>query len=79
MGNVFQILVNGDGFIIFAEEETRTLITWNGAKTFYWWAAPYENYLFREVDTATSSRDLNIQEAKQFAQDWFDEQRTGTE
>lgn len=79
MNNVFQILMNNEGFIVFAEEETRTLITWNGSTTFYWWAAPYENYLFREVDTATSPQNLDITEAHLFARDWFDEHRTGTE
>jgi len=79
MNNVFQILMNNEGFIVFAEEETRTLITWNGLATFHWWAAPYEDYLFRDVDSISSDRNLDIKEAELFARDWFDEQRTGTE
>lgn len=77
MNNVFQIVVN-NGFIVFAEEETRTLITWNGSSTFIWWSAPYENFFFRETDIRTRYEIADIKEAEKFAQEWFDDERTGT-
>lgn len=78
MDNIFQIVEN-NGFVVFADEETRTLITWNGSATFLWWSAPYENFYFQNTDIKTRYEVSDIKEAEQIAKEWFAEELEAVE
>lgn len=70
MDNIFEI-VSANGFVVFADEETRTLILWNGSATFTWWSAPYENFFFQNTDIKTRYDITDIKEAEKVAEEWF--------
>lgn len=73
MDNIFQIVAN-NGIVVFADEDTRTLITWNGSATFLWWSAPYENFYFQNRDIRTRYALASAKEAEEFAEEWFAEE-----
>ena len=73
MDNIYQIVAN-NGFVVFADEDTRTLITWNGSATFLWWSAPYENFFFENRDVMTRYEITDVKQAEQFAEQWFEEE-----
>lgn len=69
MENIFTI--SNTRFIVYSDEETRVLITWNGSATFQWWSAPYENFYFQERATKTRYDVSSIHDAATFAEEWF--------